>query len=47
LTFTPGMALLVAHGNHHVAMPGVHPGTIPLQRSGSLNDPTKWLVALV
>lgn len=46
-TLSPGLlALLVVYYNHHVAPRGVHEGTSPVQRSGLLDAPTDWLVAL-
>jgi hypothetical protein len=46
-TLSAGMlALLAVWHNHHVAPRGVHEGLSPLQRTGTLQSETDWLVAL-
>lgn len=46
-TLSAGMlALLAVWQNHHVAPRGVHEGLSPLQRTGTLQSETDWLVAL-
>ena len=40
------LALLAVWHNHHVAPRGVHEGLSPLQRTGTLQSETDWLVAL-
>jgi hypothetical protein len=46
-TLSAGMlSLLAVRQNHHVAPRGVHQGLSPLQRTGYLEPPTDWLVAL-
>jgi transposase-like protein len=46
-TLSAGMlALLAVWHNHHVAPRGFHEGLSPLQRTGTLQPETDWLVAL-
>ncbi len=46
-TLSAGMlALLAVWHNHHVAPRGLHEGLSPLQRTGTLQSETDWLVAL-
>jgi transposase-like protein len=46
-TLSAGMlALLAVWHNHHVAPRGVHEGLSPLQRTGTCQPETDWLVAL-
>jgi hypothetical protein len=46
-TLSAGMlALLAVWHNHHVAPRGLHEGLSPLQRTGTLQPATDWLVAL-
>ncbi len=46
-TLSAGMlALLAVRHNHHVAPRGVHEGLSPLQRTGTLQPKTDWLLAL-
>ena len=40
------LALLAVWHNHHVAPRGVHEGLSPLQRTGTLQPETDWLLAL-
>src|SRR5947209_6308626 len=40
------LALLAVRHNHHVAPRGVHEGLSPLQRTGTLQPETDWLLAL-
>ena len=46
-TLSAGMlALLAVWHNHHQAPRGLHEGLSPLQRTGSLQPETDWLLAL-
>ncbi len=46
-TLSAGMlALLAVWHNHHVAPRGLHEGLSPLQRTGTLQSETDWLLAL-
>lgn len=46
-TLSAGMlALLAVWHNHHVAPRGIHEGLSPLQRTGTLQVETDWLLAL-